>query len=270
VRAGGTAYRPRVTSRSRTATALAALATLSAPFVAGALAAARPAAERALWQTLAVQVAWCGLAVGFAMLAGGALRERLGLARGKASAAGVALAAAGTLALSGALQFTANALALTPGSTLERLESVARAAAPSQPWLVLLAFGVAPGIGEELLFRGAIQRSLARALGAAGIPLAALAFGLLHLDPVHSPAAFVLGLYLGAVAWRADATWPAMACHVANNCAAALPSVAPAIALPQPESWPEAAVWLAAGASALAAFARLSGPRTGASARASG
>ena len=64
-----------------------------------------------------------------------------------------------------------------------------------------LALGLAPAFGEELLFRG-LDAAGARCRASArsgAILLSSLAFGAIHLDPVQSPAAFVLGLYLGAV-----------------------------------------------------------------------
>lgn len=244
--------------RSRSALALLCLAGVAAPFAASPLAAHAPAADRALWHTLAVQLCWSGLAGLVALRLGGSVRDRLGLRRGSLAWVPVVLAGLGTLALSGAFQFAIDALGLVPGTSLERLDAIAEAAAPGKTWLVLLAFGVAPGIGEELLLRGALQRSLARGVGGWCVPIAALAFGALHLDPVHSPAVFGLGCYLGALAWFAQSTWIAIACHVLNNCVAALGRVSPAAAagLPVPESWAEAALWAGAAGLALVAFWR--------------
>ncbi len=230
---------------SRIALALALVAALGAPLLPAWLGAGLEPAALTLWQTLAVQVSFCGIAGAFAVSLGGSAHDRLGLVRGRLSASGLGLAIGGTLALSGALQFAVDALALAPGTSLERLDTLVHAAAPQHAWLLVLAFCVAPGFGEELLFRGAIQRSLDRAVGAWCIPVAALAFGALHLDLVHSPAAFVLGCALGAVARRSGSTWAAIACHTANNLAATLPQLGFGAALPQPRTWLGAAAWLA-------------------------
>ncbi len=245
---------------ARTGIALASLAGFAAPFLAALLTRLMPPAEAALWQTLALQLCWVGLAGLVALRLGGSVAERLGLARGRSTAPSVALGIAGTLALSTALQLAVDALALAPGSSLERLNDVAQATAARQPWLLALALGVAPGLAEELLFRGALQRGFAHRLGAWCVPAAAAAFAALHLDLVHSPAAFVLGCYLGALAWRAQSTWPAIAAHVANNCAAALPQVVPGAApwLPRAQSWGEAALCVAVAALALALAQRAS------------
>ncbi len=248
--------------RSRIALVLACLVGIAAPLGSGPLVAHAPAADRALWNTLALQLCWSGLAGLVALQLGGSVRDRLGLGRGRLAAAPGALAVLGTLAFSGALQFAIDALDLAPGSALERLDAIAGAAAPSNPWLLLLAFGLAPGLGEELLLRGALQCSLARGIGAWCVPVAALAFGALHLDPVHSPAAFALGCYLGALAWFGRSTWIAIACHIANNVAATLSQTTPALAsaLPAPGSWGGAALWVGAAGLALVAFERWTRP----------
>src|SRR5262249_8081529 len=85
-------------------------------------------------------------------------------------------------------------------------------------WLALFCVGIAPGVAEELLCRGLVQRGLASRLGPAlAIPLAALAFGALHADLVHAAFPGALGLYLGVVAQLARSVRVAIACHATNN-----------------------------------------------------
>jgi membrane protease YdiL (CAAX protease family) len=82
---------------------------------------------------------------------------------------------------------------------------------------------VAPGIGEELLFRGFVLRRTAAHYGLwVGIVVSSLLFGLMHLDVAQSPAAALLGLYLGAVAVASRGTAAAVVCHVTNNLAVLL------------------------------------------------
>jgi membrane protease YdiL (CAAX protease family) len=84
--------------------------------------------------------------------------------------------------------------------------------------LALLALGIAPGFGEEMLFRGFLQRGLSARLGPLrGVALAAALFALAHLDPIHSSVAFVLGAYLGVVTQLAGSIRTAIVCHVLNN-----------------------------------------------------
>ncbi|MBM4385213.1 MAG: CPBP family intramembrane metalloprotease [Deltaproteobacteria bacterium] len=232
-------------SRRVDLTLLALLAAVAAPALPVALRAAMRAEHFVLWQTLALQVCWCGLAGLVALSQQRTIREGLGLVRSRLGASSLLACLLGTLALSGALGFAVEALGLRETGSLAQLDAAARAGAERAAWLVLLAFGIATGIGEELLLRGGLQRGLARGIGAWSIPAAAVVFGALHGDWVHTPAAFLLGCYLGAVAWLAQSTWAAVACHVANNLAATLAEISPAArALPRPDSVSEAALWL--------------------------
>ncbi len=68
-------------------------------------------------------------------------------------------------------------------------------------WIELALISMAAGVGEELLFRGAIQGALSRWLGVgAGIAAASLLFGLLHpITPAYVVLAGLMGAYLGLV-----------------------------------------------------------------------
>jgi hypothetical protein len=205
----------------------------------------------ALWRGLEGQLLWALVAVGGALiLPGRSLGDRLGLGPGRLGKARGALALAGFLALSNGVHRAVLALGLLEGTTLAELDRVVREASPAQPWLVLLAIGLAPALGEELLFRGLLLRWLATRLpGPAAVLGSAVLFGAAHLDLVHGVAAFLLGAYLGAVAWRAGSVRPPMLCHAANNSLAVL-GVQGAV----PELGDAGDPWLAALALALAAL----------------
>jgi membrane protease YdiL (CAAX protease family) len=86
--------------------------------------------------------------------------------------------------------------------------------------LLVAAFCVAPGVCEEILFRGLIQRSISRAhRPTRAVLFSSLLFGAAHLDITQGIAAVLLGLYLGAVAHQAGSVRPCIACHIANNAA---------------------------------------------------
>ncbi len=156
-------------------------------------------------------------------LAGGALsatplRQRLGLCPGRLGAPALLALAIGTLAVSHGMDSVAEVSGLREQSTLADFDAVIASASGAGLWLVLLGLGVAPGIAEELLCRGLVQRGLEPRLGpAAAVVVAALFFGALHLDPVHAALAGVLGLYLGAMAVLAGSIRPAILCHALNN-----------------------------------------------------
>ncbi len=177
-----------------------------------------------LWRDVQGQLLWVLVALaGAALLPGRGLVERLGLGPGRLGPGRLGLALLGFLLLSNGLHRVIVGLGLLEGSTLGEIDAVVREAAPTAPLLVLLAFGLAPALGEELLFRGFLQRWLALRLpGLAAVLGSAALFGLAHLDPVQGPAAFVLGAYLGALAWCGGSLLPAILCHAANNTAAVL------------------------------------------------
>ncbi len=197
-------------------------------------------------------------AVAWAACSAASVTARLGLLPGRAGAGALALLAAGLLALSHGLDQTLSLLGLRETSQLIEYDvAVASAPQAAWPWL-LLGLAAAPGIGEEIFFRGLVQRGLVPRLGRSGAVVAASAvFGALHGDPVHAGGAFVLGLYLGAVAEISGSTRAAIACHVINNLAAV-----GGIALPEERampSWLVAAAGIGAAALALDAGRRLLG-----------
>ncbi len=83
------------------------------------------------------------------------------------------------------------------------------------PWWMVIYLALLSGVGEELLFRGAIQPF-------AGLALTSILFGLLHMGPqgflsAWSVWAALAGLMLG---WMFDSTgslWPPIICHVLVN-----------------------------------------------------
>jgi len=163
------------------------------------------------------------LAVAGATLSPEGLRARLGLGRGRLSIGQVCLLMLGTLGASFALDGLLDLTGLKEASALADFERLIAGARGAQLALPLVAFVLAPGLCEEVLCRGWIQRGAVRRLGPArGIALAAGIFGLLHLDPVHGLFAALLGVYLGLVCHLADGLRAAVACHLGNNLVALL------------------------------------------------
>jgi membrane protease YdiL (CAAX protease family) len=77
------------------------------------------------------------------------------------------------------------------------------------PTLALL-----PGVSEELMFRGLLQRSAGKGVGA--IALSAVMFAGFHVDPHHVVGVLPLGVFLAWVASRCG-TWVTIFAHVVNN-----------------------------------------------------
>ncbi len=84
------------------------------------------------------------------------------------------------------------------------------------PWI--LAIGLSAGICEEVLFRGFIQNGLQKYWGALkAVVVAALLFGVFHLDPWRIPSAIVLGLLAGYLLVRTRSLYTAMILHGTSN-----------------------------------------------------
>jgi membrane protease YdiL (CAAX protease family) len=178
-------------------------------------------ADAPLWGSLASQVVWIALALGGAILSSSrSPADRLGLGPGELSLTTSLVLVVGFVALSGGLHQGLVSLELRETGSLAEIDGwvrESRARAPSF-LLALLALGIAPGFGEEILFRGFVHRGLAARIGPHwGVLVSAAIFGLAHFDPVHSSLAFLLGAYLGVVTQLAGCIRTAILCHVVNN-----------------------------------------------------
>jgi uncharacterized protein len=129
----------------------------------------------------------------------------------------------GILALSNVLDNVLNLLGLADDGNLKLMTDVIGSARGGELALVFAVMALGAGLAEELFFRGFMQARLLRAWPpAAAIATASVTFGIMHMDPVHSPVAGLLGLYLGWIAWRAGSIVPAIVAHVVNNAMAVL------------------------------------------------
>jgi membrane protease YdiL (CAAX protease family) len=133
----------------------------------------------------------------------------------------LALSAATTVAMLG-LGATSTAVSRALGvhnrGTLPILRAAMQHLSPSALALSLAIIGLAAGAGEELFFRGyLLTRFAERWRPWVGNAVVALLFAAMHLDPVHSSFAFVVGLALGWVSLRARSVLPTVVAHVVNN-----------------------------------------------------
>lgn len=112
-------------------------------------------------------------------------------------------------------------LAILIAKVIPADESIAQlfdAMTPVSAAVFVVFIGVAPGLFEELLFRGYIQQRLQKRWGpAVAIVVTSIVFGLAHITPHAIAVALVLGLWFGYVAWRSDSILPAMLCHFFVN-----------------------------------------------------
>ncbi len=127
----------------------------------------------------------------------------------------------GVLALSLAANGVLEESGLRDRGMLPSFDRVVAGARGSSLVASTLALGLAPAIGEELFFRGLVQRGLEQRVGPGfAIAIAASLFAVIHGDAAHAAAAFVLGLYLGGVAHLSGGVRAAILCHAGNNLAA--------------------------------------------------
>jgi hypothetical protein len=86
----------------------------------------------------------------------------------------------------------------------------------SAGWVLLIA--IAPGIAEELVYRGLLQRGLLQRWSpAAAIVTSALLFALVHGEPAAMVFIVPIGLWFGLVAWRTGSIWPTILTHAGIN-----------------------------------------------------
>ena len=84
--------------------------------------------------------------------------------------------------------------------------------------LSIVAGALVPGICEEMVFRGATQRSFERRMRPImAIVLTSLLFAALHLQPHNFVPLVVLGMFLGLVSWASDSVYPAIIGHFFFN-----------------------------------------------------
>ena len=88
-----------------------------------------------------------------------------------------------------------------------------------------LAIGLLAPLAEEMVFRGAILRTLLGWNNTLNSPLSpytaitvsAILFALIHMNPAQMPYAFLAGCLLGWMYWRTGSILPGIAFHWANN-----------------------------------------------------
>jgi len=86
----------------------------------------------------------------------------------------------------------------------------------SVAWLLLIA--LLPGFVEEVFYRGFVQRGLLLRWGpAASIVVSSLLWAVVHGEPAWAAAIFMLGLWLGVVAWRTGSVLLPFAMHAGVN-----------------------------------------------------
>lgn len=108
-----------------------------------------------------------------------------------------------------------NAIYPFPEQYLENLSKLFNLDIPL--WQSFLIIAVAPGICEELLFRGFFPRFFEKYGMKVNIMITALLFAAFHLDPFRFLPVFLLGLLLGYLTLRSGSIYLSMLSHTINN-----------------------------------------------------
>ena len=147
--------------------------------------------------------------------------RRLGLARGRASAAAIALALAGTIGVQWAASLAVDVAFGAPSEQLRAMWRMLSAPTGTAALAIGLLIAVVPGVCEEVVFRGLLLRGLLRHRSAlVSIAIAGSLFALAHGELQYAAAVLPLGLWLGLVAWKTGSIRLSIACHAANNLSA--------------------------------------------------
>ena len=86
-------------------------------------------------------------------------------------------------------------------------------------FLNLVLVAVFAGVGEELFFRGVLQRLFIKLFKSpwAGILVTAFIFSAIHLQFYGFIPRFILGILLGLIYWYSGSLWPAIIAHFAYD-----------------------------------------------------
>ena len=150
--------------------------------------------------------------------------ERRAHLLGRGSSLSVAvLASLGMYSLSAFLSVVVVVLGLEHHGTLGQLNDVIAHLTVTERMQLLPVLAVSAGLTEELFFRGLLFRRLQAVCSPrVTVFVTAIAFGMAHLDLVHSSAAFVMGLFLGWLRLRSGSVWPGVVAHIFSNAAVVL------------------------------------------------
>jgi len=85
--------------------------------------------------------------------------------------------------------------------------------------LAVFAVGIAPGLCEELVFRGFMQPAFEQKGTKRAVLFVSLLFALLHGSVVGLPAQFILGLAMGILLVLTDSIYPSIIFHTVYNSA---------------------------------------------------
>jgi CAAX protease family protein len=144
--------------------------------------------------------------------------RRLGLVRFPGYGSKLPVLMLATFAVNFLLTVTLPRLVGAPSDYLEPLIRAFTESGVVAAVLLVLAITVLAGFGEEVFFRGYMQRRLLQRWPVwLAIGVTSLLFAAAHGSVAYAAYVFPLGVWLGVVAWRTGSVWCSAACHAFNN-----------------------------------------------------
>ncbi len=155
------------------------------------------------------------LAIMIVKIGGNKLSASLGIK--KISLTGIVVSVVFAAALAPVISWLLELIPI-PESIMEFYDDLMDMAIVPDNKLSLLATVLLAPVCEEMIFRGAIFHTLDKAFStASSVLITAFLFGLIHLNPVQSTYAFVLGIVLNLVCIRFNSLWASILCHICFN-----------------------------------------------------
>lgn len=104
-------------------------------------------------------------------------------------------------------------------SAMEQMQAFLKINSPIDIWVNVFIIALLPAIGEEICFRGALQRIMIRMTRSpwVGILVTAFLFSLLHFQFEGFLPRMILGIILGALYWYSGSIWTSIIAHFFNN-----------------------------------------------------
>ena len=124
----------------------------------------------------------------------------------------------GAMILSDEINILVDMLIPMPESFLQ-VEAMLTPDNPLSLFLLIVTIVILAPIGEELLFRGFLQKYLENAWGdvTRAILFSSLFFAAIHFNPYWMIQIYFLGVLLGFLAWRTQSVFPCIVFHIIIN-----------------------------------------------------
>ena len=136
----------------------------------------------------------------------------------KKTASAVLILSLGAMVISDEINILIEKIIPAPESFLQ-LEALLTPENPISMIILIITIVILAPVGEELLFRGFLQKFLEKTWGdvTKAILISSLFFAAIHFNPYWLIQIYFLGILLGYIAWKTESVIPAIIFHVVIN-----------------------------------------------------